>query len=640
MASALDDEAADGGVVRPRRRVLRRVAIGLLGLLLFVVGLFGSAAWRISQLFLHTTPAPESSTGLRGVVEIHMPHSIVVAAHPEAVRIGQAVLAAGGSAADAAVAVQAALTLVEPQSSGIGGGAFMLYYDARQQALRAYDGRETAPAAATPTLLVDEAGKALPFPAALVGGRSVGVPGVVRLLSLVHERHGRLKWAQLWGGAAMLAEQGFVVTPRLHALIEMDPILPTLPSARDYFFGADGWALRVGSTRRNVPLAETLRRIGRDGPDAFYGGDIARDIVDAVQAGRRPSLVRMGANLLLRQLGVAAMGSATTPSVGGLALSDLAAYRAKERAPLCVPYRRYRVCGFPPPSSGGIAVLQALRLLERFDLSHLSPNSDAALHLLLEAERLAYADRDAWGADPDFVSVPVSGLLDEEYLKTRSATIRSERSMGVARAGQPFGAPSSQPAKAAEVPSTTHFVIVDSDGNIACASSSIEYAFGAHVFVRGFLLNNQLTDFSFVPSRKGQPVANAVAPGKRPRSSMAPILVFDAATGKPLVALGSPGGGRIIGYVLRALTGMLDFGLTPQQAVALPHVLNMNGDTEVEDVGWATENDRQMLVKGLSARGHKVAVGQANSGLHVVKLTPQGLLAGIDPRREGAAAGN
>lgn len=640
MAAALDDAPADGGASRPRRRVLRLVGIGLLGLVLFVVGLLGAVAWRMSERMLRTNPAPESATGLRVVAEVRTRHDIVVAAHPEAVRIGEAVLLAGGSAADAAVAVQAALTLVEPQSSGLGGGAFMLYYDARRETLKAYDGRETAPAAATATLLLGEKGGALPFPAAFVGGLSVGVPGVVRMLSLLHERHGRLKWAHLFDGAATLAERGFVVTPRLHELVGADPILPSLPATRDYFFGADGWPLAVGSTLRNPPLAETLRRIGRDGPDAFYGGDIARDIVDTVQAGRRPSLSRMGANLLLRQLGVAATGSATVPNPGKLALGDLAAYRAKERDPLCLPYRRYRVCGFPPPSSGGIAVLQALRLLEPFDLSKLGPNSALTLHLLLEVERLVYADRDAWIADPDFVSVPVNGLLDAEYLRTRGAAIQTERSMGVAKAGQPPGATARTAFPAPEVPSTTHFVIVDRDGNIACMNSSIEFAFGAHVLVRGFLLNNQLTDFSFVPQKDGKPVANAVAAGKRPRSSMAPLMVFDAATGKPLLALGSPGGGRIIGFVLRALVGMLDFGLSPQQAVALPHVLNMNGDTEIEDVGWTQASERQALVQALSARGHKVTVGQANSGLHVVMLTAQGLAAGIDPRREGAAAGN
>lgn len=626
---------------RSKRRVLlRRIGLGLLGLVLSLLALLGYVGLRVRSTLLRTVPAPESATGLRAVGEVRTSRTVVVTAHPEATRIGREVLAAGGSAIDAAVAVQAALTLVEPQSSGLGGGAFLLYYDAGRGVLKAYDGRETAPRAATPSLFLDDKGKPQLFPLALVGGRSVGVPGVVRLLAFAHARHGRLSWSQLFSGAAALAEQGFTVTPRLHALIKSDPILPAMPETRRYFFEDDGSARSVGSLLRNPELAETLRLIAHDGPDAFYGGAIARDIVLAVQSARRPSLSRLFFNLVSRELGAATMGSAAIAAGGGLDSSDLAAYSVREREPLCVPYRRYRVCGFPPPSSGGVTLLQSLRMLERFDLAQLGPSSAEALHLLTEAERLAYADREQWIGDPEFANVPTSGLLDTEYLKQRGALIRTDRSLGVAAAGAPPGAQAGAvPSTSHDVPSTSHFVIVDAQGNIACATSSIEFGFGSHVMVRGFLLNNQLTDFSFVPMRAGQPVINAVAAGKRPRSAMAPTLVFDAATGRPLLALGSPGGARIIGYVLRALTGVLDFKLSAQQAVALPHVLSTNGQTEIEDVGWPSRAARDELVSALKARRHDVSIGQQNSGLHAVMFTDTGLSAGIDPRREGAAAG-
>ena len=621
---------------------LRRCHLAAICALLFVCALLGFGiceTLRLRRALYAGTP--ESATGRRNVAEVRTRHSIVVAAHPEAVRRGRAVLLRGGSAIDAAAAVQATLNLVEPQSSGIGGGAFVLYFDAQRGTLTAYDGRETAPAAATPELFLDENGEPKRVPEALLGGLAVGVPGVVRLLALLHERHGKLPWATLFEDAAQLADTGFAVSPRLHELVAFDPILPALPTLRGYFFGQDDKALPVGTMLRNPPLAATLRLIARDGADAFYSGPVAQEIALAVQNGRRPTLARMGFNLVARRMGVATTGSATEPASGRLTVADLAAYRPIERAPICVPYRRFRVCGFPPPSSGGVAILQALRLLERFDLSRFSPNSASALHLLIEAERLAYADRATWIADADFVPVPTTGLLDEGYLGARGAAIREDRAMTSVAAGNPPGATRDfAPATSFDVPSTTHFVIVDAQGNVACATSSIEFAFGAHVMVRGFLLNNQLTDFSFVAQRDGKPVANAVAPRKRPRSTMSPLLVFDGATGRPILALGSAGGSRIVGYVLRALIGVLDFGLSPQQAVALPHVLDTGAGTELEDGGWTSDAERDALQRELSARGHAVTTRPENSGLHAVALSPDGLVAGIDPRREGAAAGD
>jgi gamma-glutamyltranspeptidase/glutathione hydrolase len=540
---------------------------------------------------------------------------------------------------DAAVAVQAALTLVEPQSSGLGGGAFLLYFDARSGSLKAYDGRETAPASATPSLFLDEKGKPVSFPAALLGGRSVGVPGVVRMLALAHGAHGKLAWADAFPAAVALAERGFAVTPRLHTLLDLDPVLPAIATTRGYFFGADGWVLPVGARLANPALAETLRTIAKEGPDGFYAGPIAADLVEAVGAARRPAWARATFNLVAREVGVSATGEATVAAPGGLTAADLAAYKAVEREPLCVAYRRYRVCT-PPPPSGGVVVLEALALLERFDLGKLGVDSPEALHLITEAERLAYADRDRWVADPGFVDVPSAGLIDAAYVRERGAAITPERSIGKAKPGTPPGAHAeAESGQAFEVPSTSHFVIVDGDGSVACMTSSIEFAFGAHVMARGFLLNNQLTDFSFAPVADGRPVQNAVAPGKRPRSSMSPILVFDRESQRPMLALGSPGGGRIIGYVLRALVGVLDGHLSPQEAVARPQVFNMNGQTEVEDVGWPSRGARDALVHALEAWGHEISLGQQNSGLHAVRISTDGLSAGIDPRREGIAVG-
>jgi gamma-glutamyltranspeptidase / glutathione hydrolase len=618
------------------RRFWIALGVTILSVALAAAGL----AYRVAQRLLASEPHPESATGLRSVEPTHFERAVVVAAHPDAADEGASVLARGGSALDAAVAVQLTLTLVEPQSSGIGGGGFLLYHDARTGRLHAYDGRETAPGEADASLFMTDSGQAMRFLQAAFGGRAVGVPGVVRLLELAHGRHGRLGWADIISGPVARAERGFRISQRLHRLIELDPILPAMPETRGYFFSAEGRALPVGARRDNAPLAAVLSALGTRGADAFYRGPIAEDLVAAVRTARRPALARGVLNLALSELGLTPGGAARVEAAGRLSVADLEAYRALERAPVCRVHRgRYRVCGMPPPSSGGIAVLQVLALLERFDLASGDPTSVESLHLLAEAQRLAHADRDMWVADPAFVAVPVDGLLDDGYLKSRAALLREGEAAAAVAPGHPPGAPPGLvSAAAAEEPSTTHFTIVDADGNIACMTSSIEFGFGSHVMARGFLLNNQLTDFSFVPGAPGRKVANAVEPGKRPRSSMSPVIVFDAVTGEPLWALGSPGGARIIAYVAQVLVALLDAGRSPQEAVSLPHVVNLGGRTELEDLGWP-EGVLVERVAGLRALGHDVTVGQQNSGLHVVQWTHRGLVPGIDPRREGAARG-
>jgi gamma-glutamyltranspeptidase/glutathione hydrolase len=533
---------------------------------------------------------------------------MVAAANPHAARAGIEILRMGGSALDAAVAAQMVLNLVEPQSSGIGGGAFALYWDASARKISAFDGREAAPSAARPDRFLRPDGKPMSFAEAVGSGRSVGVPGVLRMLELAHAKHGRLPWQRLFEPAIRLAEQGFAVSPRLHRLIAVDPLLRRHAAAREYFFLADGSALPIGHRLRNPALAAVLRRIADEGPDAFYRGEVARDIVAAAAAAALP---------------------------GDLSEADLAAYRALEREPVCGAYRGYRVCGMPPPSSGGVAVLAILGMLERFPMASMRPGSSGAVHLFAEAGRLAYADRDHYVGDPGYVDVPTAGLVDPEYLRERSTLIRLDRSMVRARHGRPAGAPVSLGRDASAAGGgTSHLSIVDAGGNAIAMTSSIESAFGSRIFVRGFLLNNELTDFSFVPEEEGRPVANRVEPGKRPRSAMAPTLVF-APGGELFLALGAAGGPAIINYTARTLVGVLDGKLGLQRAIAAPNMGSRNGDTEIES-GSALEK----LAATLRALGHPVAAVPMPSGLHGIMRTPRGLAGGADPRREGVALGN
>ena len=539
---------------------------------------------------------------------VHTKRDMVVAANPWAVDAGVEILRAGGSAVDAAIAVQLVLNLVEPQSSGIGGGAFLVHYEATTGAVQTYDGRETAPKSATAELFMRN-GKPMKFFDAVVGGSSVGVPGLVAMLKLAHEQHGELPWARLFEAAVRLADHGFPVSPRLHALLARDKFLNTFATARRYFYDNAGAPRPVGWVLKNKAFADTLRAIAGRGPAAFYSGEIADDIVRAVN----------GATL----------------NAGSLSRDDLAAYQARERDPVCGQYRSYTICGMPPPTSGGLTVLQILGMLEHFDLASLAPGSAQAVHLISEASRLAFADRGRYMADGDFVRVPIRGLLDRDYLADRATLIDANKSMGRAAAGDPPHQRTDRWADDAslELPSTSHLSVVDARGNAVSMTSSIENAFGSRLMVRGFMLNNELTDFSFVPARDGRAVANRVEPGKRPRSSMSPTLVLNG-DGTVRLVIGSPGGSRIIPYVAKTIVAVLDWGLDVQAAIDLPHHTNRNGKTDLE-----ANTAIAAIAPELERRGHQVSVRGLNSGLHGIERVGSSLRGGADPRREGVARG-
>ena len=532
---------------------------------------------------------------------------MVAAANPLAVEAGLKMLARGGSAIDAAIAVQMVLNLVEPQASGIGGGAFILHFDARKNNAVVYDGRETAPMAATPDLFIGSDGKPMRFLDAVIGGRAVGVPGVLRALEVAHVRHGILAWAELFEPAIALAEKGFPLSARAQIQIAADRAMPGDPNTRAYFYLPDGTAKPVGSILKNPAFAAVLRRIATEGPDAFYTGDVARDMVAAVR------------------------NHPTNP--GTLSEGDLLAYRAQTLPPLCGPYRSFRVCGMPPPG-GGLSVLQILATLARFDMKTVRPDSTEAVHLFSEAGRLVYADRERYMADDRFVEVPVQGLADPDYNRRRSELIRPEKSMGRAAAGVPASATVAMgDGDTLEFPSTSHISIVDQHGNAVSMTTSIESRFGSRIFVHGFFLNNTLTDFSMTATDTGRPVANAVYPGKRPRSSMSPTLVFDSKNRLHMV-LGSPLGSVIINFVARTLVATLDWGMDMQAAISHPHFGSRNGATEIEK-GTSIEN----LQGALKSMGHEVRVVDLPSGLHGIMRTSTGWQGGADPRREGIAKG-
>ncbi|SFO43087.1 gamma-glutamyltranspeptidase / glutathione hydrolase [Roseovarius lutimaris] len=532
---------------------------------------------------------------------------MIAAANPHAVEAGARVLAAGGTAADAMVAVQAVLGLVEPQSSGLGGGAFLVWHDGASGKITTLDGRETAPLAATPRLFLDEAGQPLAFFDAVVGGRSVGTPGTPALMAEAHARWGRADWPGLFDEAITLAEDGFAVSPRLASLIAGDAMrLSQFEDTRDYFLPG-GVPLGVGQILRNPEYAETLRLLATKGAPGFYTGEMALDITERVQ--------RSGKNS------------------GVLAPLDLAIYRVKERAAVCSPYRGYEVCGMGPPSSGAVAVGQILGLLEGFDLAALGPDTPEAWRLIGDASRLAFADRGRYLADSDFVPVPVEGLLAKGYLAERARLLVGDDALPEVSPGQPEfdHALDWGDDRAIELPSTSHISIYDRYGNALSMTTTIENGFGSRLMVGGFLLNNELTDFSFASHENGLPIANRVAPGKRPRSSMAPTILRK--DGKPVLIIGSPGGSRIIGYVAKSIIAWVDWGLDVQAAVALPHLVNRFGAYDLE-VGTTAE----ALAAPLGDMGYEVSPRDLTSGLHAIEVGDS-LRGGADPRREGLAYG-
>ena len=532
---------------------------------------------------------------------------MVVAANPHAVQAGANILDAGGTAADALVAVQTVLGLVEPQSSGMGGGAFLVWYDAASGELTTIDGRETAPLAATPRLFQDETGAPLKFFDAVIGGRSVGTPGTPALLQTAHDNWGKQPWAGLFDPAIALAKDGFVVSPRLAGLVARDAERLASDVTASAYFLPNGEPIAVGATLVNPAYATSLAAVAKSGAAAIYTGEIAAGIVAAV--------------------------TSAPGNPGVLSAVDLAIYQAKERPAVCASYRAHDVCGMGPPSSGALTVGQILGMLDGYDLSA-GPNDPTVRRLMGDAARLAFADRGRYMADSDYVPMPTKGLVDPAYLADRAALLMGERALEEVSAGNPTfdHAINFADDVPIDLPSTSHVSIVDSYGNVASMTTTIENAFGSRIMVGGFMLNNELTDFSFRSHRDGVPIANRIEPGKRPRSSMAPTIVMK--DGAPVMAIGSPGGSRIIGYVAEAIIAQLDWGMDVQQAVSVPHMVNRFGTYDLEEGTQAVT-----LQSDLEGLGYEVGVRGLNSGLHAIVIgdTLQG---GADPRREGIAIGD
>lgn len=531
---------------------------------------------------------------------------MVSVANPHAAAAGARVLSEGGTAADAMVAVQAVLGLVEPQSSGIGGGAFLVWYDSKSGEITTLDGRETAPLAATPRLFQNENGERLKFWDAVVGGRSVGVPGTPALMEAAHKRWGQNSWNSLFSEAIDLADNGFAVSPRLAALVARDAErLGRFSDTADYFFPNEQ-PLVEGHLLTNPAYADLMRRMAKDGAEVIYSGDIARAIIDTVR------------------------GAEKNPGV--LSLTDLQIYKVKERPAVCVPFRGYQVCGMGPPSSGALTVGQILGLLNQFPPG--SSNDPQTLRLIGDASRLAFADRGRYMADSDFVPMPTKGLLAQDYLSERAKLLNGPDALTEAVPGNPEYSHASLWADdvSLELPSTSHISIVDRFGNALSMTTTIENSFGSRLMTHGFLLNNELTDFSFSSHRNGVPIANRVEPGKRPRSSMSPTIILK--DGRPTLVIGSPGGSRIIGYVAEAIVAHIDWGMNVQAAVSIPHAINRFGTYDLEK-GTSLE----AMVAPLEELGYKVNLRSLNSGLHAISIGENGLFGGADPRREGIAIG-
>lgn len=585
-------------MIFPPRTVLNQFVIR--SVLAAIVSL---PVWTVSAQ--QETREPEAATGHYQQQLVETKNYMVAAAHPLATEAGNRILAQGGSAADAAVAVQLMLGLVEPQSSGIGGGAFILHWQAEKHYLTTFDGRETAPAAATPELFFEH-GKVQDWRDAYVGGKSVGVPGVLKALAEAHQQYGRLAWADLFAFTIETAEQGFPVSGRTARQLELgwNKGLKTFEQSKAYFY-PDGKPLKQGEILKNPAYAALLKRIAKEGVSAFYQGENAQLLAQTVQQ--------------------------APINAGKITAEDLAGYKAVERAPICQPYREYKVCGMAPPSSGGIAVLQMFGILQHFELNSLAPNSTEAIHLFSQASRLAFADRDRYVADPDFVAVPVAGLLDSDYLAARARLIGKQDQ--VFSAGEPKGAAPLSDATAIEFPNTSHLSIVDQAGNAVSMTTSVENVFGSGLMVNGYILNNQLTDFSLSPRENGKWVANRVEAGKRSRSSMAPVMVFDKDNNLKLV-IGSPGGSRIINYVAQSIVAVIDWKMDVQQALNLPRITHRNDYLALE-AGTALA----LKAADFEQKGYNVQVQDLNSGLHAIEIKPGVLQGAADPRREGLAAG-
>lgn len=558
------------------------------------------------QTAVKESHAPEQGTGLTAQKLVEAKEFMAASANPWATQAGYEVLKRGGSAADALVAMQTTLSLTEPQSSGLGGGAFLVYWDNQTKKLTTFDARETAPKAATPELFLDEQGKPLEFMAAVVGGRSVGVPGVPKLLEDVHKRYGKLAWGSLFDFPVKLAEEGFEVSPRMAKSIEQNAqSLARYPQTAAYFL-PEGKPLAAGTLLKNQPFAQSVRLLAKEGSAPFYHGKPAQEMVKTIT------------------------GAVDNP--GQITLADFKNYRVIERTPVCAPYREFEICGMGAPSSGGIALGQIFGILQQQNLNAMGAENIHSWRWLGEASRVAFADRDRYVADPDFVNVPLKALLNQDYLKQRADAVRaSEKAAEKVEAGQ-FNAKYAQ-GRAPELPSTSHISIVDKYGNVTSMTTSIENAFGSTLMANGYLLNNELTDFAFNPAANGQTVANSVAGGKRPRSSMAPTIVMK--NGEPYMAVGSPGGSRIIGYVAKTLVAHIDWGMDIQTAISLPNMLNRGSAYEIEQDTAAAGK-----AAALEQLGYKVQVRDLNSGVQGIVIGKNGLQGGADPRREGKVMGD
>ncbi|PSV24809.1 MULTISPECIES: gamma-glutamyltransferase [unclassified Photobacterium] len=564
---------------------------------------FPALANEVQQASDHIEPEP--STNQQSQPLVSGKEWMIATANPYASQAGADILRQGGSAVDAMITAQLILGLVEPQSSGIGGGGFLVYWDNDNNQMTTFDGRETAPFAVTPRLFQDNQGQPLKFYDAVVGGRSVGTPGTIKLLWRSHQQYGKLPWKTLFLPAIKLAKEGFIVSPRLAAMVENDAEnLRRYPTTKAYFFDSQGKPLQAGSKLVNNAYSNTLRQIADYGPRAFYQGDIARDIVNTVQ------------------------NAEGNPGV--LNTMDLASYSVKQREPICAPYRQYQICGMGPPSSGALTLGQILAMLNHYPLDKLGADNVKSWQLIGDASRLAFADRGRYMADSDYVPMPVRGLLDPNYLAERAKLLEGNKALPQVKPGMPPWNHANNRAsdEAIELPSTSHLSIVDKEGNVVSLTSTIENSFGSRLMVRGFLLNNELTDFSFRSQIEGVPVANRIEPGKRPRSSMTPTIVMK--NNQPVLTIGSPGGSQIIGYLAKTLVAYIDWGMDLQQAINLPNMNNRFGTFELEKNTPAAE-----WAPKLEKLGYKIQIKDLNSGIQAISIAPNQLIGAADPRREG-----